>query len=209
MMWSARGPTGASRCTAVTTGLGSRVIDPVDGRHGAEFSLRTLRGRATAVGEPLPVEVVRAAMVVRLNGLSTGGAGAGVGVGRGLEAMLNAGVHPIIPSSGSVGAADLCLLAHLGLALIGEGEAELAGERMPAALALERAGLVPVSLGAKDGLAICSSSAVSVGASALALMDAEADLAAAQVAAALSMEALRANLSPIDPRVIAARPAPG
>jgi histidine ammonia-lyase len=61
----------------VTTGLGSRVIEPVDGRRGAEFSLRTLRGRATAVGEPLPVEVVRAAMVVRLNGLSTGGAGRG------------------------------------------------------------------------------------------------------------------------------------
>jgi histidine ammonia-lyase len=193
----------------VTTGLGSRVIEAVDGDRGAEFSLRTLRARATAVGEPLPTEVVRAAMVVRLNGLSSGGAGASVSVAEGLEAMLNAGVHPIVPSSGSVGASDLCLLAHLGLALIGEGEAELAGERMPAGQALQRARLAPVSLDAKDGLAICSSSAVSVGAAALALMDSEAQLAAAQVAAALSMEALRANLSPIDPRVTAARSAPG
>jgi histidine ammonia-lyase len=193
----------------VTTGLGARVIEAVDGDRGAEFSLRTLRGRATAVGEPLPTELVRAAMVVRLNGLSTGGAGSSVSVARGLEGLLNAGVHPVIPSSGSVGAADLCLLAHLGLALIGEGEAELAGERLPAGLALERAGLAPVRLGAKDGLAICSSSAVSAGAAALALMDGEAHLAGAQVAAALSMEALRANLSPIDPRVTAARPAPG
>jgi histidine ammonia-lyase len=193
----------------VTTGLGPRVTEAVDGARAAEISVQTLRGRATAVGEPLDAEAVRAAMVVRLNGLSAGGAGASVAVARGLEAMLNARVHPIIPSSGSVGAADLCLLAHLGLALIGEGEAELDGERLPAGLALERAGLSPVGLAAKDGLAICSSSAVSTGAGALALMDAEAVLVAAQIAAALSMEALRANLSPLDPRVVVARPAPG
>ncbi len=193
----------------VTTGLGSRVVDPVDGGSGGEFSLRTLRGRATAVGEPLPVEVVRAAMAVRLNGLCAGGAGAGVGVAEGLASMLNMAVHPIIPGSGSVGASDLCLLAHLGLALIGEGLAELGGERMPATLALARAGLAPVVLDGKDGLAICSSSAVTAGAAALALLDAQAVLAEAQISAALSMEALRANLSPIDPRVVAARPAPG
>jgi histidine ammonia-lyase len=193
----------------VTTGLGLRVVEPVAGDAGAEYSLRTLRGRATAVGEPLPTDVVRAAMVVRLNGLCAGGAGASAAVAEGLAAMLNAGVHPVIPASGSVGAADLCLLAHLGLAMIGEGEAELDGERLPAARALERAGLDPVALGAKDGLAICSSSAVSAGAAALALVDGESDLAGVQAAAALSMEALRANLSPIDPRVVAARPAPG
>jgi histidine ammonia-lyase len=193
----------------VTTGLGHRVVDAVDGAEAAEFSLRTLRGRATSVGEPLSRELTRAAMVVRLNGLCAGGAGAGAPVADGLAALLNAGVHPRVPRSGSVGAADLCMMAHIGLGLIGEGDAECGGEFVPAAQALERAGLAPVALGAKDGLAICSSSAVSIGAGALALVDAEAWLRAAQVAAALSMEGFRANLTPLDPRVVDARPAPG
>jgi histidine ammonia-lyase len=193
----------------VTTGLGSRVGEAVDGAHAAEFSLRTLRGRAMSVGEPLSRELTRAAMLVRLNGLCAGGAGAGESVADGLAALLNAAVHPSIPRSGSVGAADLCMMAHVGLGLIGEGEAELDGARIPADRALAAAGLAPVVLGAKDGLAICSSSAVSVGAAALALVDAQAWLRAAQVAAALSMEGFRANLTPLDPRVVDARPAPG
>jgi histidine ammonia-lyase len=197
------------RVYGVTTGLGSRVVDGVDEARGAEFSLRTLHGRATAVGDPLPTEIVRAAMAVRLNGLCTGGAGASPAVAEGLVAMLNAGVHPVIPRSGSVGAADLCLLAHLGLGLIGEGEAEFQGQRLSGSDALERAGLAPVRLEGKDGLAICSSSAVSTGAAALALLDAETVLAGAQISAALAMEALRANLSPLDPAVVKARPAPG
>ncbi|HEY3729203.1 MAG TPA: aromatic amino acid lyase [Solirubrobacteraceae bacterium] len=193
----------------VTTGLGPRVVEPVDGAEATMFSLRTLRGRATAVGEPLDRDLVRAAMAVRLNGLCAGGAGAGLGVAEGLAGLLNARVHPRVPRSGSVGASDLCLLAHVGLTLIGEGEAELDGEWLPSAAALQRAGLRPVALGPKDGLAICSSSAVSLGAAALALVDAEALLQVAQVATALSMEGFRANLSPLDPRVVAARPAPG
>ncbi len=193
----------------VTTGLGSRVVDAVDGDDAAAFSLRTVRGRATAVGEPLDRELTRAAMTVRLNGICAGGAGASAALADGLAGLLNAGVHPSVPRSGSVGASDLCLLAHIGLGLIGEGEAELGGERLPATEALRRAGLGAVTLGAKDGLAICSSSAVSVGTAALALLDCEACLAAAQVSAALAMEGFRANLSPIDCRVAAARPAPG
>jgi histidine ammonia-lyase len=193
----------------LTTGLGPRVVQRVDGAEAAEFSLRTLRGRATAVGEPLAAELSRAAMAVRCNGLCAGGSGAGVAIADGLAALLNASVHPCIPATGSVGASDLCMLAHVGLTLIGEGDAELDGERMPADRALQRAGLAPVALGPKDGLAICSSSAVSVGVAALALLDAEACLRAVQVGAALSMEGFRANLSPLDPRVVAARPAPG
>ena len=193
----------------VTTGLGSRVVDRVDGGDAAAYSLSTLRGRATAVGEPLDAELTRAAMAVRLNGLCAGGSGAGIAVADGLAALLNAGVHPRVPRSGSVGAADLCMLAHVGLVLIGEGEAELGGRQLPAAAALANAGLEPVTLGAKDGLAICSSSAVSSGVAALALFDGEACLEAAQVSAALAMEGFRANLSPIDERVVAARPAPG
>jgi histidine ammonia-lyase len=193
----------------VTTGLGPRVVQRLAEEELAAFSLATVRGRAMAVGEPLSPELTRAAMAVRLNGLCAAGAGAGVAIADGLADLLNAGVHPIIPRTGSVGAADLCLLAHVGLTLIGEGEAELHGERMPSARALRLAGLEAVALGPKDGLAICSSSAVSVGAAALALVDAESCLEGAQIAAALSMEGFRANLSPLDPRVVAARPAPG
>jgi len=193
----------------LTTGLGSRVVEPVAGTAGAEFSLRTLRGRAMAVGEPLPAELTRAAMAVRCNGLCAGGAGASVAIAEGLVDLLNAHVHPCVPRTGSIGASDLCMLAHVGLTLIGEGEAELHGVRMSSADALNRAGLAAVTLGPKDGLAICSSSAVSAGAAALALLDAGACLDTLQVAAALSMEGFRANLSPLDPRVVAARPAPG
>jgi histidine ammonia-lyase len=193
----------------LTTGLGPRVVERIDGAAAAEFSLRTLRGRAMSVGEPLAPELTRAAMAARCNGLCAGGAGAGVAIAAGLAALLNAGVHPCVPRTGSVGASDLCMLAHIGLTLIGEGDAELDGERMPSAEALGRVGLAPVTLGPKDGLAICSSSAISAGAAALALVDAAACLETMQAAAALSMEGFRANLSPLDPRVVAARPAPG
>jgi histidine ammonia-lyase len=193
----------------LTTGLGHRVVDRIDGHAAAEFSLRTLRGRAMSVGERLPVELTRAAMAIRCNGLCAAGSGATVAIADGLAALLNAGVHPCVPRIGSVGASDLCMLAHVGLTLIGEGEAELEGRPMSSADALARAGLPPVRLGPKDGLAICSSSAVSAGVAALALVDATACLEFMQVAAALSMEGFRANLSPLDPRVVAARPAPG
>ena len=192
----------------VTTGLGSRVTESVaDG--GAEFSLRTIRGRATAVGEPLSVALTRATLAVRCNGICAGGSGASPAVAQLLAGMLNEGVHPVIPSSGSVGAADLCLMAHVGLAMIGEGEAEFSGVRMASAQALSAAGLLALSPGPKDGLAICSANAVSAGTAALALADARALLDCAQISAALSMEGFRAALTPLDTRVVAARPQPG
>ena len=193
----------------VTTGLGPRVVDRIDGHAAAAFSLQTLRGRAMSVGDRLPAELTRAAMAVRCNGLCAGGSGATLAIADGLAALLNAGVHPRIPRTGSVGASDLCMLAHVGLTLIGEGEAERDGRAMASADALAQAGLAPVRLGPKDGLALCSSSAVSAGVAALAVVDATACLEAMQVAASLSMEGFRANLSPLDPRVVAARPAPG
>lgn len=193
----------------LTTGLGPRVVERVPHEELAAFSRITVLGRAQAVGAPLPAEAVRAAMLVRANGLARGGAGAQPAVAEALVAALNAGVHPVVPSIASVGASDLCLMAHIGLALIGEGEAEHEGLRRPAADALARAGLAPLELGPKDGLAICSANAVSAGQGALVLHDAGRLLAQADLAAALSMEGFRANLSPLDPRVAAARPAPG
>src|SRR6201996_9698892 len=165
----------------VTTGLGSRVTERVSDEQGTEFSLRTIRGRAVAVGEPLSTELTRAALLVRLNGVCAGGSRASPAVAELLVGMLNEGVHPVIPSSGSVGAADLCLMAHVGLTMIGEGEAEFSGVRMNAARALSAAGLLALSPGPKDGLAICSANAVSVGTAALALADARGLLDCAQI----------------------------
>jgi histidine ammonia-lyase len=193
----------------VTTGLGSRATERVDHGGGVEYSQRTIRARATAVGEPLSRELTRAAMAVRLGGLCSGGSGASPALAGSLAGLLNRGVHPRIPRSGSVGAADLCLMAHVGLTLIGEGQAEHDGEWCDAGEALARTGLTPLAPGPRDGLAICSSSAVSVGAAVLALEDARACLDGAQIAAALSMEGFRANPSPLDERAVGARPAPG
>ena len=193
----------------LTTGLGARAGERVSTTALAEFAAVTVRGRGNAVGPPLATDAVRALMVVRLNGLLVGGAGVSPALAERLAALLNAGLHPVIPSIGSIGAADLCMLAHLGLALIGEGEIELGGERLPAAGALARAGLAPLALAPKDGLAICNASSHSVGLACLVLVDAAALVDVAQTAAALTMEGFRANLSPLDPRAAAARPAPG
>jgi histidine ammonia-lyase len=193
----------------LTTGLGARVVESVPPEALAEWSRHTVLGRATSVGPPLPTEVVRAALLVRANGLAHGGSGARPELAEALLALLERGVHPVVPSIGSVGAGDICLLAHVGLVLLGEGEAELGGQTLPGGRALEAAGLAPLELAPKDGLALISANAVSAAFAALALADGREALEALQVAAALSMEGFRANGSPLDERVVAARPAPG
>ncbi len=193
----------------LNTGLGARVGHRLSHDDLAAFSRLTVLGRSNALGPPLSREVVRALMTLRLNGLLQGGAGASPAVAETLAAALNAGLHPVMPGIGSIGAGDLCVLAHLGRALIGEGEMEVGGECLPAGEALARAGIDPLVLGPKDGLAICNASAYGAGLAALVSHDAEAASGLAQIAAALSMEGFRANLSPIDPRVAGARPAPG
>jgi histidine ammonia-lyase len=193
----------------LTTGLGARVVESLPGDALAEFSRHTVLGRANSVGAPLSTEVVRAAVLVRANGLAHGGSGARPEVADALLALLEHGVHPIVPSIGSIGAGDICVLAHIALVLIGEGEAELHGKLMPGAQALAAVGLEPLDLAPKDGLAVISSNAVSVACAALALVDGRTALEAAHAAAALSLEGFRASLSPLDDRVVEARPAPG
>src|SRR6185312_13563263 len=126
-----------------------------------------------------------------------------------LIALLNAGVHPIIPSIGSIGAADLAPLAHMSLPLLGLGEAEYGDEVMPGAAVLARAGISPVTLGAKDGIALINANAASVGPAALLLADIDRLADTLDIAAALSLEAFRGNPSPLDPRAERARQAPG
>jgi histidine ammonia-lyase len=193
----------------LTTGLGASVDTMLPPADIVAFQARAVLGRSVAVGPALPREVVRAAMFVRIAKMAAGGSGVSPHVADGLIALINAGVHPQVPSVGSIGAADLALCAHLASALMGLGQAEHQGEVMAACRALARAGLRPLELGAKDGLALMSSNAFSVGAGALLVTDAAAVLAALNIAAALAIEAFRASVSPIDARVQRSRPAPG
>src|SRR5947207_2459545 len=151
----------------------------------ARISSSVSASRATSA--PLGTEVVRAALLVRANGLAAGGAGATPELAQALVALLERRVHPVVPSIGSIGAGDICVLAHVGLVLLGEGEAEIDGATLSGADALEAAGLAPLVLAPKDGLALISANAVSAACAALALADGRAALDALQVAAALSM----------------------
>lgn len=193
----------------LTTGLGAGVDTRLPADDIEAFQRRAVFARSVAVGQALPREAVRAMMAARAAGMAAGGSGVAPAVLEALIAALNAGVHPVVPRRGSIGAADLAQLSHMSLVLIGEGRAEFRGEVVEGAEALRRAGLAPVAFGPKDGHALIVANAFSVGTGALAWVDAEAALDAATIAAALSLEAFRANLSPLDPRVQAARPAPG
>ncbi|WP_413759835.1 HAL/PAL/TAL family ammonia-lyase [Streptomyces sp. MMBL 11-3] len=193
----------------LTTGLGSRSSYALPREELARFSVRTVRGRANAVGDPLPVPVVRAALVARVNGLAGGGSGISAEIVPLLVGMLNARVHPLIPGTGSIGASDLCQMAHAGLVVIGEGRAEYRGEVLDGGTALRRAGLAPAELGPKDGHVLCSASPLAAGHGGLVLHGAAALLTLAQAVTALTFEGFRANTSPLDARVLGLRPAPG
>ena len=190
------------------TGLGAKSGTALDG-DALAFQPQFLRGRDIAVGALMRPDMVRAAMMVRVAGLAAGGSGISPAVFDALVAALNAGVHPVMRRWGSIGAADLGLLAPLGRMLIGEGEAEFRGRTLPAGEALGEAGLSPTVLGPKDGLSLISANAVSIGQGALVVADAERLLDRQVAALALTMEGLGANLSILDPRLQAARPSPG
>jgi len=192
----------------LNTGLGANLGTSVTG-DAAVFQRQLLEGRSGAVGDPLPGYIVRAIMCSRAAMLSVGGSGISPEILVGLVAALSAGVHPVMPSMGSIGAGDLVLMAALGRMLIGEGEAEYRGERMPAEEALSKAGLSPVQLAPKDGLSLINTSAVSAGHGALVASDALAAFGQQQQAGALTMEGFGANRSMLDPRLQAARPAAG
>ena len=161
------------------------------------------------IGRPLATQIVRAALAVRLNGIARGGSGAGVPVAEVLMALLNAGVHPVVPETASVGAGDLGQMAGMAQVAIGMGRAEYRGDVLPGGEALRRAGIAPLVLGGKDGLALISANAVSVGHAATVVARAKRVADAADVAAALSMEATGANTSVLHPAVGRAKPIPG
>jgi histidine ammonia-lyase len=164
---------------------------------------------AGGVGPPLETELVRAAMAVRLNGIARGGSGASVAAAEVLAAMLNAGVHPVVPAISSVGAGDLGQMACVAVVATGMGWAEHQGELLPGAQALARAGIQPLVLQPKDGLALMSANGVSIGHGAMVLARAAEVARVADVAAALSLEATGGNPSVTLPVVGQAKPFPG
>jgi len=194
----------------VNTGFGALAEVRISADQVAQLQQNLVRSHAAGVGSPLPREAVRAMMLLRAAVLATGRSGARAVCCERLCELLNAGVHPVIPARGSVGASgDLAPLAHLALGMIGEGQAEHRGETLPAAEALRRAGLAPVVLEAKEGLTLLNGTQHMTAVGGLAVLDAEITCRVADVAGALSLEALKGTARAFDPRVVAARPHPG
>lgn len=209
----------------VSTGFGSNADRLLgahrlrDGLPGAEASERSLLAElqrnlivshAVCVGEPFAPEVVRAMLVIRINTLLRGHSGVRVQTLQALVDLLNSGVVPVVPKLGSVGASgDLAPLSHLAIVLLGEGEAFFAGERLSGAEALARAGLHPIELSLKEGLALNNGTAQMLACAVLALERLEAMLATADLAAAMTLEAFAGRSRAFDAKVHALRPHPG
>lgn len=194
----------------VTTGFGRLSDVAIPRERIAELQLNLIRSHACGVGPALPREEVRAVMLLRANVLARGFSGVRPGVVDLLLGLLERGVHPVIPEQGSVGASgDLAPLSHLALVLVGEGEAEVGGARMPGGEALRRVGLEPLVLQAKEGLALNNGTQVMTGIGALALLAAERAVETAEVAGAMSLEGLRGTPDAFHPALQRARPHPG
>ncbi len=209
----------------INTGFGSFADVKIAPDALETLQLNLLRSHAAGLGDPLPVRTVRATMALRANVLAKGFSGISIETLEALIALLNRGVHPRVPSRGSVGASgDLAPLAHLALVLIGEGEVlydeeKTAGDRgdrkekqifpISGAEALTRAGLKPVRLGPKEGLALINGTQPSTAVLSLAVAGAEQVARAADIAAALSIDALRGSIHPFESRIHDARPFQG
>ena len=194
----------------VNTGFGRFVSRSIPEELTEELQLRLLRSHACGVGEPYPPEIVRAAMLLRANTLAKGFSGARVSTVELIVECLNRGVLPYVPSRGSVGASgDLAPLAHLALPLIGEGEAWFEGTRLPGAEALAAAGLEPTRLQAKEGLSLVNGTQFMAAFGALGLTRALRLVKTADVACAVSLEALQGSRTSFLPQIHAARPLRG
>jgi histidine ammonia-lyase len=193
----------------VTTGVGALRSSPAAFEDPGDHQWRLVRSHAGGGGAPLSAEVVRAAMVVRVNQIGAGGAGIGDAVLDGLLTMLSADVTPLVRELGSLGTGDLTVLAEIGLVLGGEGECWVGDEVVPAAEALAAHGIAPVHYGPRDGIGFMSSNAATIGLAALVFHDASRLLDSALGVAALSYDATGADRAVLDARVHAARPHPG
>lgn len=194
----------------VTTGFGKLANVRIEAHDVRQLQRNLVVSHAMGVGDPLATEVVRAMLLLRAQSLAQGFSGIRVEVIELLLAMLNAGVHPIVPSQGSVGASgDLAPLSHVALTLIGEGTAETGGRVMPSQEALASVGLAPVTLEAKEGLALINGTQAMTAIGALVVADARQLAVVADISGAMSLEALKGTRAPFDARVTTVRPHPG
>jgi len=193
----------------VTTGVGALRAYRVPESQRERHSLGLLRSHACGAGQPLPAQLVRAAMATRANQLGAGGAGVTRELLDTLVGTLNAGLSPFTRELGSLGTGDLTNLADIALALLGEGRVWRGDDLVDAGPALADAGLAPARLGPRDGLAFMSSNAVSIGRAALLVVDARRLLDAWLSVAALSFEAAAADPVVLDPRIHSWRHRPG
>jgi histidine ammonia-lyase len=198
------------RTYGVNTGFGRLVTKTIPPELADELQVRLLRSHACGVGEPYPDEIVRAALLLRANALATGCSGTRVELAELLVECLNRGLLPRVPSRGSVGASgDLAPLAHLALPLIGEGEAWVDGELLPGAEALRRVDLKPLKLRAKEGLSLINGTQFMAAFGALGVVRARRVAVAADIACALSVEALQGSRQSFRPEVQSLRPLQG
>jgi histidine ammonia-lyase len=204
-----RKAAGSEAVYGINTGFGALADTTIPHEALGALQLNLLRSHAAGVGDPLSVRTVRASMALRANVLAKGYSGIRRSTLELLIEMLNRRVHPRVPSRGSVGASgDLAPLAHLALVLIGEGEATVGvgTDIRTGAEALRAAGLAAVTLAPKEGLALINGTQPSTAVAALTALGAERLTRAADIAAALSIDALRGSTRPFDPRIHAARP---
>jgi histidine ammonia-lyase len=205
---------------AINTGVGKLSDVHIEPAQNRQLQINLIRSHSAGVGEPLAQEETRAMMLLRANSLAKGFSGVRPAVIDLICAMLNTGVHPVVPSQGSVGASgDLAPLAHLALAMIGEGQVwqEKAGQgkaglesaRMPAAEALKRAGIAPLIPEAKEAISLINGTQAMLAVGTLSLMAAETLAETADVLGAMSLDALHGTDAAFDARIHAARPHTG
>lgn len=194
----------------VNTGFGKMASMRISRDEIRQLQYNLVRSHACGVGEPLGEHATRAMLALRANAIAKGFSGVRPIVADTLVAMLNRGVHPVIPSQGSVGASgDLAPLAHLAQVAIGEGHAIFHGRTMTGAEAMLTAGIAPLVLEAKEGLALLNGTQAMLALGALALREAEIVVDTADVSAALSLDALRGSPAAFDARIALVRPHPG
>ena len=206
-----RAAAGSEPVYGVNTGFGKLATTRIDAAALDRLQLNLIRSHSVGVGAPLAAPVVRLVLALKAASLARGASGVREAVIDTLLAVYNVGLVPHVPSQGSVGASgDLAPLAHMTLALIGEGEMiDAEGRRVPAADALRAAGIAPLTLGAKEGLALINGTQVSTALALHALLTFEPVLEAALVIGALTVDAARGSDGPFDPRIHELRGQPG
>ena len=194
----------------INTGFGLLAQTRIPTDQLAQLQRNLLLSHAAGIGPALPDAVVRLILALKVNALARGFSGITMELVEALLGLLEHEVYPVIPAQGSVGASgDLAPLAHLSIALLGLGEVRVRGKLMPALEGLELAGLKPVTLRAKEGLALINGTQVSTALALAGLFGAEDVFAAAVIAGAMSVDALKGSDAPFDPRIHQARGQPG